>query len=288
MQPMRRWPKTRPGITRETHCDLAEDLLGALRPSAKPWAQDRRRWIFRGQADAEWTLQATAIRDPHAFERIAVEGDASDWSGRVWMLERMLTVFAQRLDRAGMPIPTPLPHARDRPRITTNAEPPEGLFPVMALAQHHGLPTLLLDWSRRAYVAAYFAAADSAARRTSRRPRYLAVWALRNSDEPMGMRIYQAPAWTNPNLHAQSGLFTLVQPQSNGDRTVEEYMAGFGSVVGDPVVALHRFTLPGTEAPKLLRLLAYEGFDGASMFPGTDGVVRAMRELALWDSREGE
>jgi hypothetical protein len=288
MPQMRRWPKARPGIAHETHYDSAEDLLNALRPSAKPWVQHRHRWIFRGQADAAWTLQATAIRDPQAFQSIAVEGDASDWSGRRWILERMLYNFSQRLDRAGMPIPTPLPQVGDRSRNKTNAEPLEVLFPVMALAQHHGLPTLLLDWSRRAYVAAYFAAADSAARRTGRRPRYLAVWALRKSDEEAGMRIYQAPAWTNPNLRAQSGLFTLVQPLSGRDRSVEEYMAGFGSVVGDAVAALHRLILPGTEAPKLLRLLAYEGIDGASMFPGADGVVRAMRELPLWDSREGE
>jgi hypothetical protein len=33
--------------------------------------------------------------------------------------------------------------------------------------------------------------------------------------------------------------------------------------------------------PRLLRLVSYEGIDGVSMFPGADGVVRAMREVAL-------
>ena len=46
---------------------------------------------------------------------------------------------------------------------------------------------------------------------------------------------------------------------------------------------LHRLTLPVAEARRLLRLLSFEGVDGASMFPGADGVVRAMRERALWD-----
>lgn len=41
--------------------------------------------------------------------------------------------------------------------------------------------------------------------------------------------------------------------------------------------------LPHSEARQLLRLLSDEGVDGASMFPGADGVVRAMRERVLWD-----
>jgi hypothetical protein len=46
-------------------------------------------------------------------------------------------------------------------------------------------------------------------------------------------------------------------------------------------------TLSVEQAPRLLRLLAYDGITGASMYPGTDGVVRAMRERSLWDKREG-
>jgi len=46
-----------------------------------------------------------------------------------------------------------------------------------------------------------------------------------------------------------------------------------------------RLTLPVEQAPKLLRLLSYEGIDGASMFPSADSVVRAMRERPLWDDR---
>jgi hypothetical protein len=66
--------------------------------------------------------------------------------------------------------------------------------------------------------------------------------------------------------------------------SIEEYVeARKGDGEGRP--SLHRLLLPNSEAPKLLRLLSYEGITGASMFPGADGVVQEMREYALWDVR---
>lgn len=43
-------------------------------------------------------------------------------------------------------------------------------------------------------------------------------------------------------------------------------------------LVLRRFVLPRSQARQLLDLLSLERVDGASMFPGADGVVRAMRE----------
>ena len=55
--------------------------------------------------------------------------------------------------------------------------PPGEVVGVLALAQHFGIRTRLLDWSRRANVAAYFAAADAA--RAEVKAGFLAVWAIR-------------------------------------------------------------------------------------------------------------
>ncbi len=286
-------PATRAGICRDVPCERAEDMIDVLRPLKEPWVTDRRSWIFRGQADADWTLRPKAIHTPSAFAAHGVDGDPSTWAQRRTMLDRMLERFRARLDHAGARIPVEVWRSPRVIKTSTNAEPERPEFPIMALAQHHGLPTPLLDWSRRGHVAAYFAAKDAARLHKDERPSHLAVYALRVPQVVRegrlhpALEVYEAPTETNPNLHAQSGLFTLLI--GDAFETVEAYVASVPSVDGaPPIVRLERVMLPGHEAPKLLRLLSYEGIDAATMYPGADGVARAMRELAHWDIREGE
>jgi hypothetical protein len=48
-------------------------------------------------------------------------------------------------------------------------------------------------------------------------------------------------------------------------------------------ILLKKLTLPKTEAPALLKILADEGVSAASVFPGYDGVAEAVFERGLWD-----
>ena len=71
-----------------------------------------------------------------------------------------------------------------------------------------------LDWTRRPLVAAYFAAveaADRIGRGKLNGIKHLAVWAFQVGVELTGVFreiVYEAPGATNPNLAAQSGVFT--------------------------------------------------------------------------------
>jgi hypothetical protein len=70
-------------------------------------------------------------------------------------------------------------------------------------------------------------------------------------------------------LAAQAGFFTL--DRLNREVPLEDLFSG-----------LMKLTLPKSEAPALLAMLADIGVSAASVFPGYSGAVRAIFERSLW------
>jgi hypothetical protein len=181
--------------------------------------------------------------------------------------------------------------------ITNAMWPPVELHEFMAIAQHHGIPTRLLDWSLDPLVAAYFAAmADPS---TSAAPT-MAVWILGRllyRQDPileLHVRISNpivVPYDLNRNAHAQRGVFTLhlpcfdsAAPGSKDAVPSAEPLDTFLSrcSIEDPPNGLRKVTLPRTETANLLRLLDRRRISGSTMFPGYDGAARGAKERSIW------
>jgi hypothetical protein len=97
-----------------------------------------RRWVYRGHADLSWKLETSYSR----FHAKAF-GDSKPFN--LDHFQSMLACFIRRASElAG--------ESYDR----------YSLLQKIALAQHYGVPTPLLDWSHSPYVATYFAVTDSA------------------------------------------------------------------------------------------------------------------------------
>lgn len=290
------------------HCDTAAQLLDLLSPRHDWWGAYPHIWIFRGQSDT-WPLKAKAHRDKvEDFRQIGLREALADGEQR-WQLDEeritlLLANFSDGLDRAGLPVPAPAPRlSGPRREIQRSNEPPPSSLPLVALAQHFGLPTPWLDWSRSARFAAYFACADLVW--GGLRPGKLVVWGLKSNfvlkvadtaeHNGTSLALVTVPSAENERLHAQAGLFTWLRGERPHTTAVEELVASL--VAADPEWLMRSpplnppfmrcLTLDRLQAPLLLRLLADDGVTAATVFPGHEGVVRAMKEKAWCDYHLG-
>ena len=118
--------------------------------------------------------------------------------------------------------------------------PQNEILETLALAQHHGVPTRLLDFSENSFVAAYFAASAAWDPREGDvlpeiKGQHLAVWVVdlrfvRSLDTiggryPERIRVISVPKANNSYLHAQYGLF-LVDRGANDVMTRGEILRG--------------------------------------------------------------
>lgn len=228
--------------------------------------KDFRSWAFRGQADANWSLEPTLRR---YFLNYKIH--PSVWSKQE---KRVFRIFKRKAHQF-------LEHL-----------PKDGdAFEWLAIMQHHGAPTRLLDFTWSPYVAAFFAlqqaTTDSAiwAVFPSRLRNTLKVddkdhneigpWKSGNYEEFFIPNTHNfiaqgEPYRMNRRLIAQSGSFII---PSRIDRTVTEILDENELTES----CLVKFELD-TEAMRheTLRNLYNMNITNATLFPDLDGLAKSM------------
>jgi hypothetical protein len=186
------------------------------------------RWVFRGHGDPSWTLRPKAGREEFA-------GCDDERLFRAW--KRRAAEFVS------------LPFDDD--------------WGCLAVAQHHGLATRLLDWTFNPLAAAFFAVElfmDCDAVVFAYRCEFVVVPEASSPFEMTGVVKFK-PSGVAPRIIRQGGIFTIHgEPERPLDTAKGENDA------------LEKIVISSAYRKELLFELSHYGVNRATLFPDLDGL----------------
>jgi hypothetical protein len=200
----------------------------------------RGAWVFRGHSNAGYQLIPSVGRLRHTSRSY----DKLETS--------LLAMF-----RRGAVI-----------HLTTQ---PRNNWEWLALAQHHGLPTRLLDWTFNPLVALYFAVeanSETDAVLIALNAGKKMSGAFVESGDPLAidMPMKYLPSAQTPRIVAQEGLFTI---QPNVSLPLADQLRADWR--------LDHIVIPASAKAELLYQLFRQGVHRASLFPDIDGLAGHVR-----------
>ncbi|SIT51957.1 conserved hypothetical protein [Paraburkholderia piptadeniae] len=226
-------------------------------------------WAFRGQQNTAWQLESSLTRYLRAYA-----DDQRQWRARE---ERAIRVFRRKAH-----------NFLEHPGLLDND------LRCLALMQHHGAPTRLLDFTKSPFVAAFFAlerATGDAAVYALNTPALYNSRALPKGDPGLTRDVidprvqghfdqyffcnrheviwFGEPTEMDDRLIAQSGTFVV---PGVIDRPLARILDDYES----SEELLHKVILPASVPVDAMKWLYRMNITNASLFPGLDGLARSI------------
>ncbi|MDP2939249.1 MAG: FRG domain-containing protein [Candidatus Omnitrophota bacterium] len=219
---------------------------------------NKKDYYYRGQADAKWELQTTFHREA-VVSVITLDTYLNDILPRV---HYYICAWHNEI---------------------INLQDPNEFGSFLALLQHHGFPTPLLDWTLSPYIAAYFAFREV----NDKLPQVdhvkiyifdFQVWTT-TFQQLLDLRetkiayvsVLFPYARFNPRIIHQMGTYTVTNQPDMG-----AYILKRSQEVNKDF--LRSFTFSVKERTKVMRELNLMGINEMALFPGLEGVCHTMRE----------
>lgn len=218
--------------------------------------------LFRGQREEQWMLKPSIARHP-----------------RVWAdtEQAMLREFKERA----------IPHLESTVDL--------GDADWLAIAQHHNMPTRLLDWSGSALAALWFAIHQPAApTKGRRRAPDAAVWILRYTGKDLirddersdALAVERTPLLkprhVSRRIAAQDGWFSLHRGHVN-DARISFVSLDTNLAYKD---RLHYVRIPARAFGRMRTELKVAGISRAVLFPDLEGVAGVVTAMHLYPDDE--
>jgi hypothetical protein len=264
-------------------------------------------YIFRGQSDSSWPLIASAFRDNTLKDFTPqttggpLEDDAYDMVYLGMQLHseiRAVLIFLESADRLGITTPLDYPNLyahsqlvngifREDIQYLNTPFPSAKLLNSMALAQHHGVPTRLMDWTESPMIAAFFAAYEASTLipedRRIKSDKIAVIFLRRTlaSEDYSELSIINSPRHQNSFLRNQKGMFTHI-PNANRFFIENKRWPSVEEIVAQTQgFSIGKVTLPSLEATNLLRILYDQDITRHSLMPSLDNAAKALKYKKL-------
>ena len=278
--------------------DTVEEFIELIRPDKKNFKEYLKsvndRYIYRGQADSNWKLIPSLYRN---INRNKILSDTYDVVCFKHWAHLQDFIYACDLNSSAIPFDSfefrKFVGAFDNRMVRDSwLWPDSKLYELLAYAQHYGVNTELLDWTKNPLIACYFAASQVV--KMKKIEGHISIWifdrekedSLSNHDEKL-FEIIEVPKSINQNISTQQGCFTLVRQEIirgtkltfNENMDKYEEIKNLNELIAEKKIdALIKISVPCRCAIDILEYCDAYSVNTATLFRGISGAAMYVQE----------